>query len=102
MNWLIFAATAAQQNVPAAGGNVFWIMMIGMLVLFWVFTIVPQRKQQKQRAAMLNGLKKGDKIITSGGMHGEIVELDDEDIKVRVADKVEIKILKASVARVKD
>jgi preprotein translocase subunit YajC len=101
MNWLILAAPATQPVIPSGTGSI-WIIMIGMLVLFWVLTIVPQRKQQKQRNLMLNNLKKGDKVITTGGMHGEIIELDDADIKLRVADKVEIKMLKSAVARVKD
>jgi preprotein translocase subunit YajC len=104
MNWLILAAvqTTGQPTGLSGGTGSIWIIMIGMLVLFWVLTIVPQRKQQKQRAMMLNNLKKGDKVITTGGMHGEIVEIDDDDIKLRVADKVEIKMLKSAVARVKD
>ncbi len=101
MNWLILAASATQPAVPAGSGSI-WIIMIGMLVLFWVLTIVPQRKQQKQRNQMLGSLKKGDKVITTSGIHGEIIELDDDDIRVRVADKVEIKMLKSAVARVKD
>ena len=50
---------------------------------------------------MLNALKKGDKVITIGGIHGEITELGDEDIRIRIADKVEVKITKGSVSRVK-
>ena len=47
---------------------------------------------------MLNALKKGDKIVTIGGIHGEITELGEEDIRLRIADKVEIKLTKGSVS----
>lgn len=75
-----------------------FILMFGVL---WLFMIMPQRKQQKARAAMLAAIKKGDKIVTVGGIHGEITELDEDDAKIRIADKVEIKITRSSIARVK-
>jgi preprotein translocase subunit YajC len=52
-------------------------------------------------AAMLSNLKKGDKVVTIGGIHGEIVEFDDEDVKLKVADKVEVKFAKSAISRVK-
>ena len=77
------------------------LFMFVLLGVFWVLMILPQRRQQKKRAEMLNALKKGDKVITIGGIHGEITELGDEDIRIRIADKVEVKITKGSVSRVK-
>ena len=47
----------------------------------------PQKKQQKERANLLGSLKKGQKIVTIGGIYGEIIELDDEKVKVQVAEK---------------
>jgi len=99
MNWIL--AAAAQQTATQGGGLQFLISMALVFVVFWVLMVMPQRKQQKQRQAMLNNLKKGDKVVTIGGIHGEIVELDDEDIKLRVADKTEIKFTRNAVARVK-
>lgn len=108
MNWFILAATkpAAQPTTPAGGwgamlGNPM-VMMILILVFFWVIIIIPQRKQQKQRDTLLKNLKKGDKIITTAGIHGEIVDINDDDLQIRIADKVEIKIVKGAVARVKE
>ncbi|HHT06494.1 MAG TPA: preprotein translocase subunit YajC [Hydrogenispora sp.] len=77
------------------------LFMFVLLGVFWVLMILPQRRQQKKRTEMLNALKKGDKVITIGGIHGEITELGDEDIRIRIADKVEVKITKGSVSRVK-
>jgi preprotein translocase subunit YajC len=106
MDWLIMAL-AAKTPTPApptglAGllGNPM-IMMVLVLVLFWVMMIVPQRKQQKQRNTMLQNLKKGDKVIMTAGIHGEITEIDEDDIRIRIADKTEIQITKSAIARVK-
>ncbi|HEY8391532.1 MAG TPA: preprotein translocase subunit YajC [Capillibacterium sp.] len=92
-----FQAPAAQQGASVA--SLIW--MFALLAIFWVIMIVPQRKQQKKRMEMLNALKKGDKVITIGGIHGEITEIGDEDIRLRIADKVEIKLTKSSISRVK-
>lgn len=95
------AAFALQAPVTPQGGGSSMLLMFLLLAVFWVIMIVPQRRQQKKRAEMLNALKKGDKVITIGGIHGEITELGDEDIRIRIADKVEIKLTKGSVSRVK-
>ena len=100
MSWIL-SATAAPGGNAAGGGLVSFLPMIILLVVFWFLVFMPQKKQQKQRAEMLNGLKKGDKIITIGGIHGEIVEFDDEDVKLKVTDKVELKFSRSAIAKVK-
>ena len=96
------AAFALQAPTAPQGCSVTsMIWMFLLLGIFWVIMIVPQRKQQKKRMEMLNALKKGDKVVTIGGIHGEITEISDEDLRLRIADKVEIKLTKGSVSRVK-
>lgn len=72
-----------------------------MLVFFWLVLIRPQQKQQKQRQEMLNALVKGDKVVTWGGIHGEITALKDDLLTLRIADKVEIKLERSGVQSVK-
>lgn len=97
--WMLAANEAAAQPQGSAWGS---LLMMGLIfVVFWFILIMPQRKQQKQRNAMLSNLKKGDKVVTIGGVHGEIIQLDEEDLKLRVADKVEIKFTRSAIARVK-
>ena len=60
----------------------------------------PQKKQQKERAILLGSLKKGQKIVTIGGIYGEIVELDDEKVKVQVSEKVELTFARSAIANV--
>ena len=59
-----------------------------------------QKKQQKERANLLGSLKKGQKIVTIGGIYGEIVELDDEKVKVQVSEKVELTFARSAIANV--
>ena len=83
------------------GGQMGWIIYLAFFVILWAMMILPQRRQQKAREKMLGALKKGDKVITAGGIHGEIIELGEEDVKLRIAEKVEIKVTKAAITRVK-
>lgn len=70
------------------------------VVIFYLFLIRPQQKQQKQRVAMLDNLKKGDKIINHGGIMGTIIEMKEDRITVRISEKAEVTMLKEGVARV--
>ena len=98
---MIYLATFALQAPAPSGGAASLIWMFLLLGIFWVIMILPQRKQQKKRAEMLNALKKGDKVVTIGGIHGEITEIGDDELRLRIADKIEIKLAKGSISRVK-
>ncbi|WP_219837945.1 preprotein translocase subunit YajC [Paenibacillus sp. R14(2021)] len=61
-----------------------------MFAVFYFLLIRPQQRKSKQRNSMLSGIKKGDKIVTIGGMHGTIVELTDDSVVLRVNDSTKI------------
>lgn len=76
-----------------------WPILL-MVVIFYFLLWRPQKKQQKERASLLGSLKKGQKIVTIGGIYGVIVELDDEKVKVQVSEKVELTFARTAVANV--
>ena len=76
-----------------------WPILL-MVVIFYFLLWRPQKKQQKERASLLGSLKKGQKIVTIGGIYGEIVELDDEKVKVQVSEIVELTFARTAVANV--
>ena len=76
-----------------------WPILL-MVVIFYFLLWRPQKKQQKERANLLGSLKKVQKIVTIGGIYGEIVELDDEKVKVQVSEKVELTFARTAVANV--
>lgn len=76
-----------------------WPILL-MVVIFYFLLWRPQKKQQKERASLLGSLKKGQKIVTIGGIYGEIVELDNEKVKVQVSEKVELTFARTAVANV--
>jgi preprotein translocase subunit YajC len=67
-----------------------FLPIIIMFVIFYFLLIRPQQKKAKQRNAMLAALKKGDKIVTIGGMHGTIQEMSDDSVTLRVAHNVNV------------
>jgi preprotein translocase subunit YajC len=75
-------------SAPAGGGNVLFTYgpLILMFVVLYFLLIRPQQKKQKVRNQMLNALKKGDKVVTIGGLHGTIMEITDDVVVLRVND----------------
>jgi preprotein translocase subunit YajC len=102
MNFWIMAAAAPAVAQPEANPIMTFLPIIVMVGAFWLILIMPQRKQQKQRATMMSSLKKGDKVVTIGGIHGEITAITDEDILLRISEKTEALFTKGSIARVKN
>ncbi|HHT73116.1 MAG TPA: preprotein translocase subunit YajC [Firmicutes bacterium] len=74
-----------------------FIIVIGV---FYFMVIRPQQKQQKQRREMLDALKKGDRVVTIGGIYGEITLLKEDYVTLKVADKVEIKVRRSGIESV--
>ncbi|MEW6045162.1 MAG: preprotein translocase subunit YajC [Bacillota bacterium] len=98
MNMLPLAAAAEQ-----AQGSV-WTLILFLAIpflFFWMLIWRPQQQQQRRREQMLKSLKKGDRIVTLGGIHGEITAIKDETLTVRIADKVEVRMNRSGVSYVK-
>ncbi len=77
------------------------LMMFALIGLIFYFMIIrPQSKRQKERQKMLDAMKKGDKIVTSGGVHGKIIAMEDKTVLVEIADNVKVKVEKSAVSAV--
>ncbi|WP_223070472.1 preprotein translocase subunit YajC [Paenibacillus caui] len=74
------------------------IPFVIMLAVFYFLLIRPQQKKQKTRNAMLRELKKGDKIVTIGGLHGTIVELTDDIVVIRVNDVTKLTFDRSAIS----
>lgn len=99
MNIFTFVLQAAQQQQ----GSVipFWVMIILIFVVMWFFMIRPQRKQQKELQDFRNSLKKGDKVVTIGGIYGTIAEIKDDarTVLIEVDNNVKIRVDKNSLVK---
>lgn len=89
----------------AGGGQSAITSLIPLVIMFGIFyflLIRPQQKKAKEHKALLDALKKGDQVVTAGGMHGKITAVEDTVVTIEVANNVNIKFNKGHVAAVVD
>lgn len=96
MTILLQAQAGAAQN---QSGLSFWIMIALIFVVMWLFMIRPQRKQQKELEKFRNELKKGDKVVTAGGIYGTVAEIQDRTVLIKVDGEVKLRVDKTSIVR---
>jgi preprotein translocase subunit YajC len=91
----------AQSAGEAASQSPFFqfIPLVLILGVFWFLIIRPQQKKQKEHVSMVDSLRKGDKVITNGGIFGTIIKVGDDRITLEIASKVQIQIERQQVAR---
>ena len=82
----------------AAGGFTAFVPLILMFVIFYFLLIRPQQKKAKEHQKMIDNIKKGDRVITSGGIHGTITSLGDTSVSIEIAEKVKIKLSRGNIA----
>ena len=89
-----------QQAAPAAGSNCsFLIMMLLIFVVMWFFMIRPQQKKQKELAQFRNSLKKGDKVVTIGGIYGVVSDVKEQYVIVEVDNNVKLRVDKSAIVK---
>ena len=90
---------------PREGGSGMYIFMVQMLLIFAIFyflLIRPQAKERERQDTMLKGIKKGDDIVTSGGIIGKVVHVDENRLTIRTGDNTRITVERGRVAQVTD
>ena len=89
------------QAAPAAqgGGLSMWIMLALIFVVMWFFMIRPQRKQQKELQNFRDSLKKGDKVVTVGGIFGTVAEIKENTVLIEVDNNVKIRVSKNALVK---
>jgi preprotein translocase subunit YajC len=72
--------------------------MLLIFGIFYLLLILPMRKRQKAVQQMIDNVKKGDKVVTSGGLYGEVAAVEDTWVLLRIADNVRVKLAKSAIA----
>jgi preprotein translocase subunit YajC len=94
---------ASAMPPGGAGSNAVLTQIVFFAAIFAIFyflLIRPQQKQRKEREALLRAVKRGDRVVTSSGMHGTVTALDDNTVTLRVADQVKITFDRGAIGRV--
>jgi len=98
MSWLILAQAAGQggQTAPPTSplSGIFTILIPfgGIFLIFYFLLIRPQKKQEKERQGMLKALKKNDKVVTIGGIHGVVTNVRDSDVTLKIDESADVRV----------
>ena len=100
MDFLVQTAQAQAANGGGSAGSPLMSLMLPilLLVVFYFLLIRPQQKRVKEHKQMVGELKKGDEVVTRGGLDGELTEVGDSFVQLQIADGIEVQIQKQSVA----
>ncbi len=90
----------AQMGGSGEPGMIGLLFPVLLIVIFYFLLIRPQQKRQKEHKAMVEAIKKGDEVVTSGGIFGKIAEVGDNFILLDAADNLQLKVQKQAVATV--
>lgn len=92
------AMGAGGEGAGSTGGIMGLLPLVAMFAIFYFLLIRPQQKRAKEHKAMLEGLKRGDDVLTSGGMHGKVAGLADDVVTLEVAPNVKVRVQKQAIA----
>ena len=91
-------AAAASADAPPAW--IQWVPIIGMIAIFWFLIIRPQMRQQKEHREKVAGIKKGDQVVTAGGLIAKVIKVDEHYAELELAQGVRVKAVKSTIGDV--
>jgi len=100
-----WAYAQSQGAAPTGGGGIFGqvnmlIPFIAMFAIFYFLLIRPQQRKQREHRQMLQNLKRGDRVVTGGGIYGTVTKIRNDIVHVEIADQVRIRVNKSSISDV--
>jgi preprotein translocase subunit YajC len=87
------------MGTPPDGGSA-WLQLVPfalVLAIFYFIILLPMKRKQQKVQQFLAGLKVGDRVITTGGLYGQVVRLNDQTVQLQIADKVRVEVAKAAI-----
>ncbi|MCI4645389.1 MAG: preprotein translocase subunit YajC [Hyphomonadaceae bacterium] len=100
---LLALPAAATTGAPAGGGLMGTLLfMVPMVLIFYFLLIRPQQQARKKHAAMIEAVKRGDTVVTSGGLIGKVTKVSDQELTVELADSVRVRVMRNMIADVRE
>jgi preprotein translocase subunit YajC len=96
-----FAMAPPQGDAGGGGALMSFLPLIIIFAIFYFLLIRPQQKRQKEHKALLEALKKGDKVVTNGGIYGLVEQVGTNTVTIKIAENVKVKFGKAYIATVR-
>src|SRR5690606_20505242 len=91
----VTGTAAAGAEPPSAGGQI--VLFLIILTIFYFFLIRPQQKRLKEHSQMVSALRRGDRVVTGGGIIGSITKVEDTEVHVEIAPNVRIRVVKGTI-----
>jgi preprotein translocase subunit YajC len=96
---ILMSATQAGGSSMAAIVN-FIMPMLLVFVIFWILVLRPQNRRVKEHQARIAAVKKGDEVVTAGGIRGRVTKVSDEEAEVEIAQNVKVRVIKTTLTQV--
>ncbi|MBN2565141.1 MAG: preprotein translocase subunit YajC [Candidatus Eisenbacteria bacterium] len=90
--------TSGAQGQAAGGGSGMLIMLVAIFAIFYFLMIRPESKRRKERQQMIDSLTRGDKVVTIGGLYGEVQDVHEDRVVLRIADGIKVEVAKSAVS----
>ena len=100
---MLISPAYAQGAAAAPGGMDFILQLVPLLlifVIFYFFLIRPQQQKAKQHKAMIEAVRRGDQIVTQGGLYAKVTKVSDDEVEAEIAQGVKVRVIKATIANV--
>jgi len=98
---LLMGTPQGAEGAQPAGGGIGTLISFGLIIIIFYFLMIrPQNKKRKETEKMLSALKKGDKVVTIGGLHGTIQSVDETTVIIKADDNVKLKFLRSAVSNI--
>jgi preprotein translocase subunit YajC len=97
---MILEVPVLALGAPPQGGGSPWLQLVPfvlVLAIFYFIILLPMKRKQQKVQEFLNNLKVGDRIITTGGIYGQITKLGEQSVQLQIADKLRIEVAKAAI-----
>jgi preprotein translocase subunit YajC len=95
---VFFVPVAFQGGAASPSGWLSMVPMVAIFAIFYFLLVVPMRKRQKAVQTLVENLKKGDRVVTTGGLYGEVAAIDTSVIVLKVADNVKVRVARSAIA----
>ena len=95
--------TAMASTAGSSGSAAFFVQILPLLfvfVIFYLLMIRPQQRRMKQHQATIAAVKKGDQVVTAGGVFGKVTKVSDEEVEVEIAQGVKVRVVKSTLSHV--
>ncbi len=90
--------TSGAQGEGGGGGSSMLLMLVAIFAIFYFLMIRPESKRRKERKAMIDSLQRHDKVVTVGGLYGEVQDVHEDRVVIKIAENIKVEVAKSAIS----